>query len=147
VSHRFEAVLRNDKADLASLPPRLEAFAEQAGLPPDVAMHIDVVLDELVANAIAYGYPDGRDGTIRVRLDVDGDVTVVVEDDGNPFDPTTLPPPDLESDLANRPVGGLGIHFVRTMMDEVAYARLDGRNRITLTKRLSFSGQRHASNS
>ncbi len=62
MSLEFSTTMANDMADLGRLPPQLEAFAEQADLPPDVAMHIDIVLDELLVNTISYGYPDGRAG-------------------------------------------------------------------------------------
>ena len=147
MSLEFETTIANDMADLGRLPPQLEAFAEQAGLPPDVAMHIDIVLDELLVNTISYGYPDGRDGIITLRMQVDDSVTIVIEDDGDAFDPLSAAPPDLETDLEHRQIGGLGVHFVRTMMDSVDYQRTGGINRLTLTKQLSRSGQRHASHS
>lgn len=147
MSLEFQTVMANDLADLGRLPPQIEAFAEQADLPPDVAMHIDIVLDELLVNTISYGYPDGRAGTISLRMQVDDDVTIVIEDDGDAFDPLSVDTPDLEADLEHREIGGLGVHFVRTMMDTVDYQRIDGVNRLTLTKQLSRSGQHHASNS
>lgn len=147
MSLAFETVMANDMADLGRLPQQIEAFAEQAELPPDVAMHIDIVLDELLVNTISYGYPDGRAGRISLRMQVDDDVTIVIEDDGDAFDPLSVAPPDLDTDLEHRQIGGLGVHFVRTMMDSADYQRVDGVNRITLTKQLSRSGQHHASNS
>jgi serine/threonine-protein kinase RsbW len=147
MSLAFETVMANDMEDLGRLPPQLEAFAEQADLPPDVAMHIDIVLDELLVNTISYGYPDGRAGRISLRMQVDDGVTIVIEDDGDAFDPLSVAPPDLDTDLEHRQIGGLGVHFVRSMMDSADYQRVDGVNRITLTKQLSRSGQHHASNS
>jgi serine/threonine-protein kinase RsbW len=147
MSLEFATVMANDMADLGRLPPQLEAFAEQAELPPDVAMHIDVVLDELLVNTISYGYPDGRAGRISLWIRVDDDVTIVIEDDGDAFDPLSVDTPDLDADLEHRQIGGLGVHFVRTMMDSVDYQRIDGVNHLTLTKQLSRSGQHHASNS
>ncbi|MEN3976817.1 ATP-binding protein [Emcibacter sp. SYSU 3D8] len=146
MSLEFSTTMANDMADLGRLPPEIEAFAERADLPADVAMHIDLVLDELLVNTISYGFPDGRPGKITVRMRVEDDVVIVIEDDGDAFDPLGAPPPDVESDLENRPVGGLGVHLVRTMMDSVDYQRIDGINRLTLTKQLPRSGQHHASN-
>ena len=143
MSREFSTTMANDMADFARLPPQLEAFAEQADLPPDVAMHIDIVLDELLVNTISYGYADGRAGTISLWMRVDDGVTIVIEDDGDAFDPLSVAPPDLDSDLEHRQIGGLGVHFVRTMMDSVDYQRIDGVNRLTLTKQLSTSGQHH----
>ncbi|MBI1182340.1 MAG: ATP-binding protein [Alphaproteobacteria bacterium] len=145
MSYSFEAVLRNDMKELAGLPPRLEAFAEEAGLPPDVAMHVDLVLDELLTNTIGYGYPDGREGRIFLHMVVDDALTITIADDGIAFDPLSVPDPDTDSDLEHRQIGGLGVYFVKTMMDEVSYHRLDGQNRLTLVKRLT-TGQRDADN-
>ena len=64
-----------------------------------------------------------------------------VEDDGRPFDPLGVPAPDLQAPLPERRVGGLGIHFVRRLMSEVRYARVDGRNRLVLRKRLIDSAE------
>jgi anti-sigma regulatory factor (Ser/Thr protein kinase) len=144
MSLEFAADMANDMADLGRLPPQLEAFAEQAELPLDVAMHIDIVLDELLVNTISYGYPDGRSGTIRLRMRVNAEhITIVIEDDGDAFNPLSAKAPDLDSDLEHREIGGLGVHFVRTMMDTVDYQRIDGVNRLTLTKQLPTSGQHH----
>ena len=59
-----------------------------------------------------------------------------VEDDGRPFDPLTVAPPDRTAPLAERKIGGLGIHFVRNLMSDVAYQRIGDRNRLVLTKAL-----------
>lgn len=142
----FEMTLDNTRDDMARFQPQLAEFVEQADLPMDAAMHIDIVLDELLVNTISYGYPDGRAGKITVRMRVGDDVTIVVEDDGDAFDPLSVAPPDLDATLDDRQAGGLGVHFMRTMMDAADYQRIDGHNRITLTKRLSNPGQHHASN-
>jgi len=62
-----------------------------------------------------------------------------VEDDGKPFDPLQAPPPDLSLPLERRPIGGLGIHLIRNLMDEVSYARVGGRNVLKMVKHLSSS--------
>ena len=61
-------------------------------------------------------------------------VVAVVSDDGIAFDPLEVPPPDLESSLEDRPVGGLGVHFMLTLMDEVTYRREGDRNVLTMRK-------------
>ncbi len=58
-----------------------------------------------------------------------------ISDDGVAFDPLKVPPPDLTADLESRPIGGLGVHFVKTLMDEVAYRREGDRNVLTMRKR------------
>ncbi len=59
---------------------------------------------------------------------------IIYSDNGVPFDPLTLPVPDLAADVGRRPIGGLGIHFVRCLIPEIRYERRDGRNYLFLTK-------------
>jgi anti-sigma regulatory factor (Ser/Thr protein kinase) len=62
---------------------------------------------------------------------------VEVEDDGVAFDPLAAPVPKLDGGVTTRPIGKLGIHIVRSLMNEVSYARVDGRNRLTLKRQLA----------
>lgn len=101
-----------------------------------VAHAINLSLDELLTNTISYGYEDDGAHTIEIELSKDGNgVTVVLADDARAFDPTAAADPDIDADLDERALGGLGIHIVRAMMDEISYRRVDGRNELTLTKR------------
>jgi len=63
-------------------------------------------------------------------------ITLQIEDDGKAFDPTVLDEPDTEAAIEERDAGGLGIHFVRTLMDTVQYRRVGDRNRLTMTKKI-----------
>ena len=62
--------------------------------------------------------------------------TLVLRDDAPPFDPLSLAAPDLAAGLDERSMGGLGIHLVRELVDEVSYRRVDGRNELTLSKHI-----------
>jgi anti-sigma regulatory factor (Ser/Thr protein kinase) len=76
--------------------------------------------------------------TVEVSLAlVENGLTMTVEDNGPQFDPLTLPPPDLTTSLAERPVGGLGVFLVRRVMDAVSYQRVGSLNRLTVTKSLA----------
>lgn len=129
-----------DMAETARLAAAVDDFAETADLPLDVAMQINLVLEELVTNAIKYGYPNGRTGTIHIDVDIKrtrGEIHIQVSDDGDAFDPFSAAEPDLSLDLAARPIGGLGIHLIRKLMDAYSYRYTDGRNQTTLVKRLA----------
>ena len=78
----------------------------------------------------------GATGDIEISLFSDDErVTVEISDDGRPFNPLTeLEPPDVDAPLGDRPIGGLGVHLVRTLMDEMHYSRQDGKNRLAMTK-------------
>src|SRR5262249_11036600 len=112
-------------------------FGRAQRLPANVVNAVNVVLDEAVSNAINHGYDAGVRGEIAVRLRRAGDAVLLeVEDDGRPFDPLQTPPPDLTPPPEQRPIGGLGVHLIRNLMDEVTYARVDGRNALKMIKHL-----------
>jgi anti-sigma regulatory factor (Ser/Thr protein kinase) len=113
-------------------------FAESHALPPAVRRSVNVALDELLANALAHG-ATGRDPcsvTVEVELDKER-VTVVVTDDGTPFDPFGRDAPDTTLSVDERQIGGLGIHLVQQLMDQVSYQRREGHNVVVLVKQLA----------
>jgi len=112
----------------------LDAFCREECLPADVAWRLRVVLDEIMANIVAYGARGVPEGTVDVWFRRDEDAVVVtIADDGPPFDPLTRPAPDTTLPLETRQPGGLGIALVRSLMDEVRYARTS-RNILTIRK-------------
>lgn len=101
-------------------------------------MQIDVAIDELLANIASYAYAPGT-GDVTVRFDFDADsriATVTFIDAGVPYDPLGKPDPDVTLDAGEREVGGLGIFLVKKTMDDMTYARRDGRNVLTIHKRI-----------
>ena len=104
----------------------------------DLLFRVHLVLEELVLNIIDYGFDDGNeDHEFEVVLiSEDDNLTIQITDDGIPFDPLKdAKIPDTDAPLEDRPIGGLGVHLVRTMMDEVSYRREDGKNHLTLVAR------------
>ena len=127
--------LRNDLAETRHLGPWVEAFAQQAHLPPRIQSALDLSLVEWVTNIISYAYEDAQEHWITVRFrSRDGEVQVEIEDDGREFNPLTHPPADTTEPLETRAVGGLGIHMIRQLMNAAEYQRINGRNILTLTK-------------
>jgi serine/threonine-protein kinase RsbW len=112
-----------------ALLDRLEAFAGDAGLSPRAAQHLAIVTEELVANVAMHG----RGATfVRIGIHRAGDALhLSIEDDGPAFDPFSAPMPDLAAGVEERDIGGLGVHFIRTMTRSAAYERRDGHNRLT----------------
>lgn len=107
----------------------------------ELCFQVDLVLEELAQNIISYGYPEGRKGTINIAIDQDERALKIrIEDDGKAFDPLTLPEPDTVSQVNEREIGGLGVHFARVMTDKQSYCRKSGRNCIELVKRLPDLG-------
>ena len=132
-----ETRIQSRRAELRRIVALVEQFAAENRLPDGVVNDIDVALDEALSNIVAYGYEAPGSGTIMVRLAYqNGEVCVEVEDAGRAFDPLQAPLPDLTGDLTERRVGGLGIHFIRSLMDTVSSDRHDGRNRLCMVKQV-----------
>jgi anti-sigma regulatory factor (Ser/Thr protein kinase) len=127
--------LSNQLAELERASRWLEEFGRREGLPPRMIFEVNLALDEILTNVISYGYEPGETHGIVVELTLlPQTLRVEVEDDGRPFNPIDVPEPDFDKPVAERPIGGLGVHLVRQVMDKVEYRRVEGRNRLTMTK-------------
>lgn len=129
-------VCRTSYTELADLVAAIEALGEEDGWSGDLTFRISLVVDELAQNVVDYAYDD-TPGDVEVAV-TSRDETVIVEitDEGKPFDPLTeAPAPDLTSPIESRPVGGLGVHFTKTLMEDVEYHRESGRNRLRIVTR------------
>ena len=129
--------LKNDLSELARIAEAIESHGASRGWPAKWILDLNLSLDELITNTVSYGYRDTGEHEIRVALtEGDGSLKLVLEDDGIAYDPfVEAPAPDIEAGVQERPIGGLGVYFVKTLMDEVAYERVGDRNRITLILR------------
>jgi serine/threonine-protein kinase RsbW len=127
--------LRNSLSELATLCEKMEDVGQALGLSRRCLFEVNLALDELFTNIISYGFQDQSEHLIRVHLSADDDVlTVVLEDDGVPFNPIERIPPELPCALDECKVGGLGIHLVKNLMNDVAYERRGDMNVLTLKK-------------
>jgi anti-sigma regulatory factor (Ser/Thr protein kinase) len=93
--------------------------------------------DEAASNIIEHAYEGVKDGVLDLSCGMEADaIKITLIDYGYPFDPSTIPMPDLKADLSNRKIGGLGIYLMRKLMDEVHYEpRPDKSNVLTMIKR------------
>ena len=112
----------------------VEEFAEQQSWSDEVVFKVNLVLEELVINVMTHGCPDGL-AEIEVTLTSSDDlISISISDNGVAFDPLTdAPEPEVTGSVEDRHVGGLGVHLVRTMMDDVSYRRELGRNHLTMS--------------
>jgi anti-sigma regulatory factor (Ser/Thr protein kinase) len=121
-------------ATLESLPA-IEDYVTQvvaaAGLPNRSAYSLRLAVVELATNSISYGYPAGQPGTVRMHATLhERTVTVVLEDDGIPFDPRRAKPPtDLGRPAEERKIGGLGVFLALRSVDQFDYEYAGNRNR------------------
>lgn len=123
--------------ELERVSAAIEDFGLEAGLPLGLVFKINLALEEIVINVMNYGHDDGLH-EIEILLASDDDtLTIEVIDDGRPFDPLNdAPIPDTSAELEDRNLGGLGIHLVCEMMDDVRYRREEGKNHLTLVTSL-----------
>ena len=128
--------LKNQPSELERLNQTLAEFAQRHHLSAEVLFAMTLALEEIVTNVISYGYDDSEEHQIRVRLSFEkGNFTAEVEDDGRPFDPLAVPEPDTEKPIEERPVGGLGIHLARKLMDGLEYKRQGNKNLLIMKKK------------
>lgn len=133
----IDTTILNRREELARVASVLDRIGADHQVAPAVLADVRIALDEVMTNIIKYGYTDDAEHAIRLSFRVLGDVLeTVIEDDGIAYNPLTSPAPDVKAPLHARRVGGLGVHFVKNLMNEVEYERVGGRNRLVLKKKL-----------
>jgi sigma-B regulation protein RsbU (phosphoserine phosphatase) len=131
-------IMRNDIQQI----PTLAEWVDELGIPMELNMPINLALEEAVSNVMLYAYPGRNDGKVFVEFakakDEQGEKLIfTISDSGIPFDPTAKPEADITLSAEERAIGGLGIHLVRKLMDEIRYERQDEKNILTLVKILN----------
>ena len=129
--------LPNDTHEVPRLAAFVDEVCEAIGFSPAVTMQMNLALEEAVVNVMKYAYPIGTHGNVTIEAQAnDVRLKFTIIDSGKPFDPTVKADVDLSLPVQERPIGGLGIHIIRQIMDSINYERLDGHNVLTLRKRL-----------
>jgi sigma-B regulation protein RsbU (phosphoserine phosphatase) len=129
--------LPNDTQEVPRLAAFVDEVCEAIGFSPAVTMQMNLALEEAVVNVMKYAYPIGTHGNLTIEAQAnDVRLKFTIIDSGKPFDPTVKADVDLSLSVQERPIGGLGIHIIRQIMDSINYERLDGHNVLTLRKRL-----------
>lgn len=131
--------IRNDVTDLASVTELVDRVGLEAGIPTKALIQLQVVIDEILSNIIKYAWPEGGSHEFSVAIEVrGGGVEITIVDDGRPFNPLAQAAPKPAPSGQRPAPGGVGIHLVGQLVDDFKYARIDGRNRVTLTKRYNM---------
>jgi len=121
---RYDARVEN----LGAANEFVEGCAERFGLDPQKKFGLRLALEEAFVNICHYAYPN-KTGDAEISCMAAGtDFTLEIADSGSPFDVLSLPEPDTSSPIMERRIGGLGIHFIRTLSDSVSYRRENDRN-------------------
>jgi sigma-B regulation protein RsbU (phosphoserine phosphatase) len=134
-----QIAIKNRLPEIATVNEKFEEFAEEFGVPLPIVMKFSLMFDDLLNNVISYAYKDDRDHEIEVRMELAGGrLIVTIADDGVPFNPLSVMAPRTDLALEEREIGGLGIHLVRNLVDEVSYQRRIDRNVLTLMSHLQL---------
>jgi len=133
--------ITNDLKEIARAISIIEECSSNIPLSFDVENAIELSLDELLTNIISYGYNDNDSHLITVDLWLEGEddskfVIIRLVDDGVKFNPLEKKEVDLDLPLEEKQIGGLGIHLVKKLMDELHYERREDKNVLTLKKKL-----------
>lgn len=138
VTFQRSLTLTNDLKRVPRLNEFIDEVCEANGFDMAVTMQINLAIEEAVVNVMNYAYPAGTKGDITIEAVSNGtDLRIVISDTGKPFDPTAKPEVDITLTAEDRKIGGLGIHLIRQIMDNINYERVDGHNVLTLIKKLN----------
>ncbi len=127
--------LKSDLADLEKLSSFMEEIREELSVSKKCQFHINLALEEAFSNVLSYGFPEHAGRFIKITVTTaHGVLNVRVEDDGKPFNPLDAREPTLQYDIENCGIGGLGIHLIKQVMDDVRYERYRNKNVLTMKK-------------
>ena len=134
---QYTLTLHNDVQEIPRLATFIEEIAENHAIDMATSMNLNLAMEEAVVNVMNYAYPKESVNNIDITAEVnDEEIAFSIADSGIPFDPTQKGEPDLSLDAEDRPIGGLGIHRVRQLMDTLDYRYENGHNILTLKKRI-----------
>ncbi len=138
---KYSFELKSSLSELDRLCQNLETFGKKFGFPKKLIFEINLALDELFTNIISYGFNDEKEHIIRVTLTPQNDMLCLcIEDDGTPFNPIEFETPDVSCSVDECKIGGLGIHIMKKLMDEICYERCGDKNVLNLKKKIGSDG-------
>jgi len=122
MSRKYELNVTSELGNLARIGQFITDTTRALGLSGDEAFAVEMAVDEACANVIEHAYAGRPDGTIEIACYLEEDrLVITIRDHGKPFDPASVPCPNTTCALKERGIGGLGLHFMRTLMDEVRF--------------------------
>ena len=137
VRYQRSLTLPNDVQTIQLLNEFVDNVCEAAGFDISECMRMNLAIEEAVVNVMNYAYPKGVKGMVNIDATInDKGLKFVISDNGTPFDPTAKEEVDTTLSAEERGIGGLGIHLIRQIMDSINYEHIDGRNVLTLLKRI-----------
>jgi serine/threonine-protein kinase RsbW len=129
--------IKSDINEIPRVSDLLESVMLDHHFPDEDILDTQLAVEEVVTNVIVHGYGEAG-GEIRVSCSADDSaIEIRVEDSADPFDPLSLPEPDISASIDDRKIGGLGIFLTRQVMDDIRYRYERNKNILVLTKKRS----------
>lgn len=130
-------IFQNTIDELINISTELAKVGQELNIEQNVLFDINLAVDELVSNIIMYAYQDGMKHLIYLLIEEnEKKLKITIIDDGRSFNPLKIPPPDIDAEIQERMVGGLGIHLVKSKVDEITYERIENKNILTFYKNM-----------
>ena len=131
--------ITNKTEQLKKVQQFLEEVSSSWLLKPGLEFELNLILEEYITNLVNYGYHDEETHEIEIEIIKEDDrLKLIVTDDAGPFDLTKTPEnKEIQKPVEERRIGGLGIHFIKTLADKIEYQSNDGRNRLVIIKPLT----------
>jgi serine/threonine-protein kinase RsbW len=135
MENTFGLTIKSEITGIPRVSARLEEVMGKSGFSPEEVLDTQLAVEEVITNVIAHGYKKSR-GDIDISFRITGSSTEIeIADNAPPFNPLSLPEPDLTGDVSDRKIGGLGVFLIRQVMDDVHYRHENGKNILTLVKK------------
>ena len=129
--------IKNEISNLDLVAETIEELGEEYSLSTKIIFEINLAVDELLTNIIKYAYAEPDTNYIEISIEISEDnIKIIFSDTGIEFDPLSVDEPDLNLSIDKKPIGGLGIHFVKQKVDEINYKRINNKNILSITKRI-----------
>lgn len=115
----------------------IESYLESIPIDPQIIPSIMISCEEIIVNIVHYAYKD-EEGNLNIEIEnLSDELKIIFSDSGVPFNPLTIKEVDTSLPLEERKIGGLGIHLVKKLMDDVQYEFIENKNHLTIIKYLS----------
>lgn len=132
--NKLSIILKNESAELQKVSREAEVFLGKNGVPEEGVFTVLIVLEEMLSNVIKYAFKDSASHEISLEISFEREkLEISIEDDGSEFNPLSVPEKKTDIPLHEREIGGLGIHLVKNMVQNMSYCRKNGKNHLEMT--------------
>tara|TARA_B100001750_G_scaffold15563_1_gene10897 strand:- start:2256 stop:2672 length:417 start_codon:yes stop_codon:yes gene_type:complete len=138
MSKQLSVSILNKHSEIQKIRKEFESFANENQMANDVRRNTQIALDEIISNTIEYGYEKYSGDKIKVNFLIDQtNLVIEIIDNAKIYNILERNDPDISKSIEEKPIGGLGVHLVKSLMNEVKYDCINGKNHLTLIKQLN----------